>query len=111
MRARVTGRHLNDAGRRISAEQCALRSLQDGNLAHIRQAGRRHELRAVIDAVNVETNRIFNRRAEEGGADAAKVRRDIAERKSVVSGQSVSVSVVIGGRRILKNKKTQKQPY
>src|SRR3546814_10828874 len=26
MRARVTGRHLNDAGRRISAEQCALRS-------------------------------------------------------------------------------------
>src|SRR3546814_20203956 len=32
MRARVTGRHLNDAGRRISAEQCALRSLQDGTL-------------------------------------------------------------------------------
>src|SRR3546814_2476121 len=100
MRARVTGRHLNDAGRRISAEQCALRSLQDGNLAHIRQAGRRHELRAVIDAVNVETNRIFNRRAEEGGADAAKVRREIA-------GGLIDSQASDGARKLLDRKSTR----
>src|SRR3546814_13658817 len=39
-----------------------------------------------------------------------ELRRKRADRKSVVSGKSVSVRVDLGGRRIIKKKKTKKTP-
>ncbi len=72
--AGIAGRHLDQAAGGVPPEQCALRPLQDGDLGYVGQIEQRTALRAIINAVDIDRDRVLQAGPARGGADAADAR-------------------------------------
>ena len=81
------GRDADDAGRRVLAEQRALRPAQHFDTLNVSEVGKALRLAHGNDAINDGRYRRFNALTEEGGADATNTKAAVGGRCTLLEGQ------------------------